>query len=92
MDKKKIWILGGILVSAIIITATLIIISSISKKEYVPASYPTANGGTIAPADQASQSVELNEDGTSVSDALYEYKSTYGYSLQYNNKYIVDFG
>ncbi len=92
MDKKKMWILGGILIIAIIIIATLLYLKSLPEETQELTSYPTSNGGTIAPADQTSQSVALNEDGTSVNDALYEYKSKYGYSVQYNNKYIVDFG
>ena len=92
MDKKKMWILGGILIIVIIITATLLFLNSIPEKNQSLTSYPTSNGGTITATSKVYQSVSLNEDGTSVSDALYEYKSKYGYSVQYNNKYVVDFG
>ncbi len=92
MDKKKIWILGGLLVVAIIIICTLLFLKSIPEKEQELPSYSTSNGGTISPLNNTANSVALNDDGTSVSDAYYVYKSKNGYSVQYNNKYIVDFG
>lgn len=92
MNKKILWILGGIIVILSLLAASLFLLDS-SKGTVEPTkTYTTANGGTISAVDKASEKVALNEDGTSVSDALYEYKSTLGYSVQYNNKYIVDFG
>ena len=93
MNKKKLWMLiGGIVIALLLIL--LLIFLSIPKKEdaFVAKTYQTANGGTIYALSKASESVAFNTDGTSVSDALYEYKSKLGYSLQYNNKYYVDFG
>ena len=94
MDKKQLWILAGGIVIALLLILLLVLLPYLKKepKPFVAKTYPTANGGTIYAVDEASQSVAFNNDGTSVSDALYEYKSTHGYSVQYNNKYIVDFG
>lgn len=93
MDKKKLWIIGGVIFILLMIIATLCwLAAQPSQNEFTPVSHTTANGGTVAPADKTAQSVALNDDGTSAGDALYEYKSKYGYSVQYNNKYIVDFG
>jgi len=93
MDKKKLWILtGGIVITLLLILLLVLVPKLIKEEPFVPKTYPTYNGGTIYAADKTAQSVALNPDGTSVSDALYEYKSSQGYSIQYNNKYIVDFG
>lgn len=93
MNKKKLWILMGSIVIALLLILLLIILSIPKKEEpFVAKTHSTANGGTIYALNKASESVAFNTDGTSVSDALYEYKSKLGYSLQYNNKYYVDFG
>ena len=93
MNKKKLWMLIGGMVIALLLILLLIFLSIPKKEEpFVAKTYQTANGGTIYALDKASESVAFNADGTSVSDALYEYKSKLGYSLQYNNKYYVDFG
>ena len=93
MDKKKIWILSGAVIILLLLIASLIIMNLSAPDVDEPAKvYPTANGGTISAVNKDYEKVAINDDGTSVSDALYEYKSKYGYSVQYNNKYIVDFG
>ena len=94
MDKKKLLILTGSIVIVLLLITLLFLLPYLKKdnETYVVKTYPTSNGGTIYAADKNAQSVALNADGTSVSDALYEYKSKHGYSVQYNNKYIVDFG
>lgn len=101
MDKKKLWIIGGIIAAMIPIIVVLCLYTFVWKNEkpttqtesQPPVSsepVPTVNGGTITPVDDTAVNVELDADGTSVSDALFEYKSPNGFSLQYNNKYIVD--
>lgn len=96
MDKKKLWIIGSIIVAMIPIIVVLCFYAFVWKNDEKPPVEElkltsTANGGTIMPADTTAASVEIQSDGTSVSDAVYEYKSKYGYSLKYNNKYTVDF-
>lgn len=95
MDKKKLWIIGSIAVAMIPIIIVLCLFAFVWKNDGKPPVEElkvtaTANGGTIVPADTTAASVEIQSDGTSVGDAIYTFKSKYGYSLQYNNKYIVD--
>ena len=92
MNKKKIWILTGIIIVLVLLILILWLLNIKKSEPFVAKTYPTANGGTISATDKTSESIALNDDGTSSSDALYEYKSAQGYSVQYNNKYIVDFG
>lgn len=94
MDKKKLWIIGGIIAALIPVIVVLCLYAFVwdKEEEVVLTPIPTANGGTIIPVDEKYAEVELNADGTSVDDAIYEFKSKYNYSLQYNNKYKVDFG
>ena len=92
MNRKKLWITGGIVavLIPIIIVLCLYVFVWNEKEEIVIVSTPAANGGTITPADKTAASVEILSDGKSAGDAIYEFKSKYGYSLQYNNKYTVD--
>lgn len=95
MDKKKLWIIGSIVAAMIPIIVVLCLFAFVWKNDEKPPVEElkvtaTANGGTIRPWDTTAASVEIQSDGTSVGDAIYTFNSKYGYSLQYNNKYIVD--
>lgn len=92
MDKKKLWITGGIVAAMIPIIVVLCLYAFVWNREEAVEykTTPTANGGTIVPADDTAALVAIQPDGTSASDAIYEFKSKYGYSLRYNNKYTVD--
>ena len=92
MDRKKLCVIGGIVavLIPIIIVLCLYVFVWNEQEEIVIVSTPAANGGTITPVDKTAASVEILSDGKSAGDAIYEFKSKYGYSLQYNNKYTVD--
>lgn len=92
MNKKHLWIIIGSIAVLVPIIITLCINLLLLKDEPVEIiPLKVINGGTIQPADDFAAKVDVDEDGTTETDALYEYKSSYGYSLQYNCKYRTDF-
>lgn len=92
MNKKYLWLsVGaiGVLVPVIIMLCINVFVLKEEPVEFV--TIELINGGTIRPADEHAATVDIGEDGTTEEDALYEYKSSCGYSLQYNCKYNTDF-
>ena len=90
MDKKYLWIsLVGIAV--IIPIIVVLVLFATTKDNSVPEPVKVLNGGTIVPADKYAVKEPVSEDGTTKKDALYNYTSSFGYSLQYNSKYKTDF-
>ena len=76
MDKKNIWIIAGIIAILIpvIVVMCLYIFVWVEEPQVIEPEQ-VSNGGTIAPSG---------------SQGLYEFKSQYGYKLNYNPKYKVD--
>ena len=91
MNKKGLWIslaIVAVLVPVSILLCLGVFVWKDEPVEIVPVT--VQNGGTVQPADQTAAKVETESDGTSKSDALYKFESKYGYTLQYNNKYVVN--
>lgn len=92
MSKKNLWIIIGVITVMIPVIITLCIGFLILKDEPVEiVPIKVINGGTIKPSDETAARVEVDEDGTTKTDAIYDYQSSFGYSLQYNSKYHTDF-
>ncbi len=91
MLKKNLWILIAAIIVIIPVIIILCLFAFAPSDEVVIEPVKVLNGGTISPADQYAAKAVMEADGTTKGDAIYNYNSTYGYSLQYNSKYRTDF-
>ena len=90
MDKKYLWLSVAGITFIVPVIVILCLFAFAPKEEAVLEPVRVLNGGTIVPADQYAAKEVMQADGTTKGDALYNYTSSYGYSLQYNSKYKTD--
>lgn len=90
MNSKYLWI-SVVGVALIVPLIVVLVLFATTSDNFIHQPVRVLNGGTILPADEFAASEPVQKDGTTKNDAIYNYTSSYGYSLQYNSKYKVDF-